>query len=121
MSEDDHLKQEMLRKVQSLEDYTDEFSSSDKANLPLLDVQKYTSISRRLWRRFGGGDQPEKRRTFFNVVQNVTTEVGPQAYEMLNRLVHQSRIAERDQGRWFCSAWRKRAEKLGWLDPPGDF
>ena len=83
----------------------------------------YDHLQESLFRRFGPGQSPEKRKRFFAQLQALCDHFGEGAFRTI-KVVSAEAASKNNQGNWFCSAVLRRLREAGYaamdssLDPP---
>ena len=84
------------------------------------EVRKYTTISARLEKLFGLGENPALRRKLYIKIQKCAIEHGPECYEVIAACVAGSQIADYPD-RYFSTAVVCEMKNLGYWEKPVDF
>jgi len=91
----------------------DESTSRAQAVQPVT-PDMIASLARRLEKAFGLGDQPTKRREFYEFVQSICTEYGDHPYRLVVAMARDAGAAIKPD-RFFCVAVVKRLRRAGYF------
>lgn len=77
------------------------------------------NIAERLEKRFGLGDQPDRRRRLYRTLERLVLEYGEKAYRIIAEVASDSTHADHPD-RWFCKAVVLRLRNAGLPDQEVD-
>lgn len=78
------------------------------------DEARFKNVASRLWKVFGGGDNPALRRRFYERLEREVQLNGEHVYRLVQGAARAATTAN-NPGRYFCTAVSRRLREAGYL------